>query len=382
MTIKSSAIQSPPRAAYIHVPFCLHRCGYCDFTLVAKRDHLIPQYLHALANELATLDASFEVDTIFVGGGTPTHLDLNQLEQLFRLICQHFHLTSDGEFSVEANPDGLGDDKLALLVANGVNRISLGVQSFDEHCLRTLERQHSPEEAIDTVRRCADVIPNVSLDLIFAVPDQTDAIWRRSLEVATSLPARHISTYGLTYEQGTAFFRRISRGQLQRIPEETERTQYLMSIDHLTTSGFRHYEVSNFAQPGYECRHNQTYWSGNPYFAFGPGAARYVDGVRSTNSRSVPKWMNSWHGCQPCLEDTETLSQEEKAREAIMLSLRMTAGLDMAAFQTRFGCTVESLEPAALQRHVDSGLLEIEGGRLRLTLNGLLLADSVVSDFL
>ncbi len=378
----SAAVDSTPRSVYIHVPFCLHRCGYCDFTLVAKRDHLIPQYLQALSNELATLNHRHEVDTIFVGGGTPTHLNVQQLRQLFSLIHQHFQLADNAEFTVEANPDGLDSEKLALLQEQRVNRLSLGVQSFDAECLSILERQHTPDEAIETIRRCQQFFANLSLDLIFAVPGQSEKSWQLTLSTATSLAVNHISTYGLTYEQGTAFFRRESHGQLQRIPEETERTQYLTSIDHLTARGFHHYEVSNFAQPGFACRHNQTYWNGNSYLAFGPGAARYVGGVRETNSRSVAKWLNSWTNNRPCLDESETLSDEEKAREAIMLGLRMTAGLDLTRFERRFGFTVETLEPVALNKHLIAGLLVKEHNFLKLSRDGLLLADSVVSDFL
>ncbi len=387
MTYDPPATQMPlPRALYVHVPFCLHHCGYCDFTLVADRDQLIPEYLAALArefkHELAGLQGRVGVDTVFVGGGTPTHLSPKELTTLFELIRTDSDLEARGEFSVEANPDGLDDERLAVLKFYGVNRLSLGVQSFDDSVLRTLERRHSALEACEAVRRAAEFIPNVSLDLIFGVPGQTPESWRETLAVAVSLPVRHISTYGLTYEQGTPFFRQERAGQLRRAPDELERQMYLDAIEILSAHGFGHYEVSNFAKPGFQCRHNRVYWNADEYLAFGPGAARYIGGVRSVNSRSVVRWLHSWRKGLPCLEDSEQLLPEERSREAIMLALRMIEGLNVPAFEIRFGVSLEQLAGAAIERHQAAGLLEFHGEHLRLTRRGLLIADTVVADFL
>ena len=379
----SSAIA---RSVYIHVPFCLHRCGYCDFALVANRDHLIPQYLQALENELLAhrriVGDVVDVDTIFVGGGTPTHLSPETLQRLFTLIYQHFRPTTNAEISVEANPDGLDTEHLDVLRENGVNRLSLGVQSFDDAVLRTLERTHTGTQAIDMVRRCQRWIPDVSLDLIFGVPEQTVASWRQSLEVATTLPVRHVSTYGLTFEKDTPFFRREQHGQLKRTPDELERQMYLDAISHLTDAGLRHYEVSNFAQPDFECRHNMVYWNADEYFAFGPGAASYLGGVRRTNVRSVVRWLKAWQQNESAVDDSEDLSIEEKAREAIMLALRMRKGLNVPAFEQRFGLPFADLAGAALQQHLDDGFLTQHANHVSLTTEGLLIADTIISDFL
>jgi oxygen-independent coproporphyrinogen-3 oxidase len=371
-----------PGAVYIHVPFCLHRCGYCDFTLVANRDQLIPQYLAALKNELSTVTAPVPVDTVFIGGGTPTHLTADELEQLFVLIFERFQLATNAEFSIEANPDGLTDDRLDVLQSAGVNRISLGVQSFDEGVLKVLERCHTPQEATTAIERCASRFRSVSLDLIFGVPSQSVDSWSDTLHHALRLPIQHISTYGLTYEQGTSFFRREQSGILRRTPDETERDMYLHAIDSIQSAGFEHYEVSNFARPGHQCRHNLTYWRADEYFAFGPGAASYLNGVRTTNCRSVPKWLHSLSRNEPCIHEREQLSDEDRSREAIMLGLRMRKGLHLADFEAAHHRTVESLEPDALRRSLEKGLLEMSGGFLRLTRDGLMIADTVVSDFL
>ena len=387
MTLPPIQIQAlHPRALYVHVPFCLHHCGYCDFTLVANRDQLIPEYLTALATEfndqLSGVAGPIDIDTLFIGGGTPTHLTPKDLSTLFDVIRQHFRLIAGGEFSVEANPDGLCVERLTLLRDNGINRLSLGVQSFDDEVLRSLERRHSAAEAREAVHRAVEFIPNASLDLIFGVPGQTPDSWRDTLAAAVSLPVGHISTYGLTYEQGTSFFRQERAGSLRRLPDEIERQMYLDAIETLQEHGFQHYEVSNFAKRGFQCRHNRVYWNADEYFAFGPGAARYVNGIRSTNCRSVVRWLNSWKKDTPCLDESEELSPEDKAREAIMLALRMIEGLHVPTFEQRFGLSLQQLAGDAIERHQAAGLLEHHDDHLRLTRKGLLIADTVVADFL
>lgn len=378
---------SPPSALYVHVPFCLRRCGYCDFTLVAENDLLIPVWLEALRNEFSRLDQCFAVDTVFVGGGTPTHLSVSELQQLFEVIRSKFEWSATSEVSIEANPDGLDDDRLKTLKDLGVNRISLGVQSFDGKVLRFLERQHTTAEAIDSVTRACGFFENVSLDLIFGVPGQSLLSWQQTLSQALALPIRHLSTYGLTYEKGTSFYSRRLHGKLVPVPDELERQMYSEAMDHASASQFLHYEVSNFARcrpadSEFRCRHNLTYWDAKPYFAFGPGAARYLEGVRSTNDRNVVRWVNKWKQNKVALQDVEQLDPEARAREAIFLGLRQISGFDERQFATEFGFTVESLSADALKQHLAAGLLQRNGGRLSLTRDGLFLADSVISDFL
>jgi len=379
---KPDSDHDAPTAVYFHVPFCLHRCGYCDFTLVARQDELIPLYLTALQNELAMLDRVYDVDTIFIGGGTPTHLTAAQLEQLLQLISNHFRLTSDGEFSIEANPDGLDDERLAALADAGVNRLSLGVQSFDDNVLKTLERQHAGEEAIEVVHRAKERFTNLSLDLIFGVPGQSMDVWQQTLTTAKKLPLTHVSTYGLTFEKGTDFFSRLKHGSLAAVPDDLERDMYGLAISELNAAGLQHYEISNFARPSSRCRHNQVYWVADEYFAFGPGAARYVNGIRSTNARNVSRWIDAWLKNEVALQDHECLNAEQRAREAIYLGLRRVDGIDLATFESRFGCSLADLAGESLDRNIAAKNLEITNGCLRLTAEGRFIADSVVADFL
>ncbi len=380
------AVKDRPQAVYIHVPFCRHRCGYCDFTLVAGQDDLVDQYLQALANELSQHNEACPMDSIFVGGGTPTHLSPPQLRHLLELIEDRFPLTGNGEYTFEANPDGLCEDRLQVLSDAGVNRISLGVQSFDPAILKTLERTHSPQDSRDVVCRVHSAFPNVSLDLMFGVPGQSESSWHQTLVTAVELPVQHVSAYGLTFEKGTTFYRRRSQDQLQPVSSEDERGQYAMAMSILKEAGFQQYEISNYARPGAECRHNKVYWDACEYFAFGPGAARYVNGVRSTNSRNVKRWIECWLQNEPLLQTCEQLSATERAREAVMLGLRRNRGIEQHAFQQRFGCSVRSLAPAAFTQHLEQGLLvevlEDSDRWLRLSDEGRFLADSVIVDFL
>jgi oxygen-independent coproporphyrinogen-3 oxidase len=373
---------SEPRAAYVHVPFCAHRCGYCDFTLVARKDHLIGDYLHALERELSRLETTREVDTLFFGGGTPTHLAPEQLRSLLETVRSWLVLTNGGEFSVEANPYGLTSERIDILVEAGVNRVSLGVQSFSAPLLQTLERDHREPDILSAFERLRPRIENIGIDLIFAVPGQSLDDWRDTLQRAVALEPTHVSTYGLTYEKGTAFWTRRSRRQLAAAGEDLELAMYELAMDFLPARGYSQYELSNFAQPGLECRHNEVYWAGLPYFGFGPGAASYLHGTRRTNHRSVTTWLTRVLTGGSGVGVEETLSAGERAREAVMLGLRRTAGIDRAAFGTYFEVDLDELAGQTISRFVDAGLLVDDGASIRLTPRGRAMADTVVAEFL
>ena len=370
----------PPRAAYIHVPFCRHRCGYCNFTVVAGRDDLVPRFLEALERELSALGDPKEVDTLFIGGGTPTLLEPADLQRLLAIITAWHPLAAGGEFSLEANPECFDQARAACLAAAGVNRISLGAQSFNREKLRRLERSHTAAEITRSVELARAAGASVSLDLIFAAPHETLEDWRADVQAAVALEPDHISTYGLTFERGTTFWGRLSRGELSQADEELERTMYAEGIDLLTAAGFEHYEVSNFARPSHRCRHNQVYWDAAPYYAAGPGAARYVNGCRQVNHRSTTTWMKRVLAGQSPVAESETLPPEDRAREALVLGLRRIEGVALDAFAQRFGYSAEALFGAeTLQALVDQGLLACADGRLRLTREGLFVSDSIWS---
>lgn len=371
------------RSVYVHVPFCRHRCGYCDFTLVAGRDDLIGAYLDGLATELGRVEGPVEIDTLFFGGGTPTHLPAADLARLFRLLLDRFRLAEDAEVSVEANPADVTSEKAALLAEFGVNRVSLGAQSFDERALVVLERDHAPSDvarAVEAVRGAG--IGNVSLDLIFGVPGQSLDGWRETIGQAVALEPTHVSAYGLTFEKGTAFWSRRDKGTLTPTEEELERSMYAAAMDDLPAAGLAQYELSNYARPGFECRHNQVYWAAKPFEAFGPGAARLIDGVRRTNHRSVFTWIKRLRAGESPVADVDELSREARAREAIFVGLRRVAGVGRDAFRGTTGFDLDSLCGDEIRRQAALGLLEDMGSHVRLTREGRFLADSVIAEFL
>jgi len=367
----------PPRGAYLHVPFCTHRCGYCNFTLVAGRGDLVPSYLKALEIELSRLDGPCEVDTLFIGGGTPTFLSAKELAQLLKLATQRFPLAAGHEFSVEANPADITAEKVAMLADHGVNRVSLGVQSFRAKKLKILERDHHREEVHQAIEQVVQRIENLSLDLIFATPGESLAQWQADLDEALKAPIRHLSTYGLTYEQGTAFWSRLRRAELSEADEELQRAMYLTAIDTITAAGHHQYEISNFAQPGYACRHNERYWLGESFHAAGPGAARFLDGVRETNHRSTTTYIKKVLAGESPIAERDALTAEQRARERLVFGLRRVEGIDGERFALNTGYHVENLAAEEIENFVAWGLIERDGTQLRLTREGLLLSDSV-----
>ena len=373
-----------PSAAYFHVPFCAHRCGYCDFTLIAGRDDLVGDYLLSLEREieLSQISRGTPLKTLFFGGGTPTHPQPAEMRRLFEMTRQYFHVSDSTEFSVEANPLDLTDEKIDLLAEMGVNRISLGVQSFSQQALALLERDHCADDVRNVMARLKSRFENVSLDLIFGVPNQTLSDWKETLLQAIELGPSQISTYGLTFEKGTAFWTRRNRGDISAVDEELERDQYAFAMEQLPAAGYEQYEISNFAKPGFECRHNNVYWNGDEYWAFGPGAARYLNGRRETNIRSVLGWLARLERDESPVADAEELDPEHRARELIYLGLRRIRGISRKSFHEQTGFELDELCGPALREQTQLGLLDDDGSDVRLTLEGRFVADRVVMEFL
>ena len=350
---------------------------------MAGRDELIDEYLRALQTELSWLEIPRSVETLFLGGGTPTHLPPPQLEQLLALATKWFPAAGDNlEFSIEANPIDLDASRAAVLAAAGVNRVSLGVQSFDDRKLAVLERDHRRPEIEAAYAAARSFADSVSLDLIFAAPGETLDDWRRDLAAAIALAPDHISTYGLTFEKGTAFWTRRERRQLNQAGEDLEAQMYELAIDTLTAAGYEHYEVSNFAKPGHKCRHNEVYWTGGCYFAAGPGASRHISGRRETNHKSTTTYIRRVLSGQSPVAESEELSLEDRARERLVFGLRRLAGINLADFtrDTRFD--VDTLGGAELSRFIDQGLLVRTATTLRLTRRGLQVSDALWPELL
>jgi oxygen-independent coproporphyrinogen-3 oxidase len=368
----------------VHIPFCAHKCGYCDFASLAGVDHLADHYLAALEREFEMeLDEPQEVETIYVGGGTPTRLNAVQLARLTTMIRRWLIQVPGGEWTVEANPGTLDAEKADVLARAGVNRISLGAQSFHSELLRVLERQHGRFEVQAAVETVRPRFPRWSLDLIFGVPGSTLADWSDDLETAIGFEPRHLSCYGLVFEKGTALWNQRQSGQIQPLDEEVERQMYEVTIERLAAAGLEMYEISNFAVPGDESRHNLAYWANDAYFGFGVGAARYVRGVRSVNTRDLTAYLRRIERGERARGPSEELGAEERARETAVLMLRrIQTGIKRDDFSRRTGFDLDALLGATINRFEEQGYLDDDGQRVRLTREGLFLADRVFCELI
>lgn len=371
-----------PRSVYIHVPFCRHRCGYCNFSVVADRDYLIKRFLDAIEREIQWLDRRYEIDTLFLGGGTPSHLPPADFARLFEIVRSRFDLAGHAEVTAECNPSDVSKDRVALFQRSGVNRISLGVQSFNASKLKRLERDHTPQivaEAVDMIRQRID---NVSMDLIFAAPEETLDDWRADLDAALRLAPNHLSTYELTFEKGTQFWNRLNKGDLRQSDEDLRAELYEYTLDRAEEAGLEQYEVSSFAAQGFRCRHNARYWSGEPYFAFGPGASRFVDGIRETNHGSTMYYLKQLEGNQSPVADFERLDPTNAAAERLAVGLRRNDGVEKEKFLRATGFSVEDVLGDFRTTMLENGLATDDGAVLRLTRGGMMVCDRVSVEIL
>jgi oxygen-independent coproporphyrinogen-3 oxidase len=371
-----------PRAAYVHIPFCAHHCGYCDFAVTVGQDSLVELYLDALTEELRGLGEPRPVETLFIGGGTPTSLTVPQLVRLMTELNHWLPRVGITETSVESTPESLSGEKCAALAAFGVTRVSVGVQSFRPHLLKSLDRLHRIDHIPTAVEAVRKHVPQLSLDLIFAAPGATLADWESDLADALAYQPDHLSTYGLTYETGTPLWKARERKQLTPVDEDHELAMYRTAIDTLTAAGFEHYEVSNFARPGKRCRHNETYWANEAYYGFGVGAARYVDGSRELNVRNTKDYIRRVLSGESPTFQVEVLEPRDRALETLAVQLRRMEGIHRSRFATQTGFELDALMGARLRALVGLGLFEEAADAVRLTPAGKCVADGVIEDIL
>lgn len=388
---------SPVRSLYIHVPFCFHKCHYCDFYSIVDTQERQGAFVDRLVRELralAPLAASAPLDTLFVGGGTPTLLRVELWEHLLRELPREFDLSrvraGGGEFTVEANPETLTPELAGVLRAGGVNRVSMGAQSFDPRHLKTLERWHDPQSvprALDAARGAG--IARVSMDLIFAIPGQTLEDWGADLARALALGTDHLSCYNLTYEPGTAMTARQRRGEFPPPDEDLEVEMYRLTLGTLRAAGLDRYEVSNYARPGQECTHNLAYWRQHDWLAAGPSASGHVAGHRWKNAPRLDDYLRGDDAGFAPVVDHEPPDAARAVRERIMTGLRLREGLDGAEVLARAGDVLPAGATGAISdlRRVAArlgarGWLVDENGRWRLTDDGMLFADRAAADLM
>ncbi len=380
MTAKQNTLLN---ALYVHIPFCARKCNYCDFNSFVSETKIIDHYLHALEKELGALQGYSVFKTVYVGGGTPSVLTENHLEKLLSGIVRHIPASEIQEYTVEINPGTLTENKVALLRKYLVNRISLGVQSFQPDQLKFLGRIHSRDDAIDafTLLR-KNGFKNINIDLMFGCPGQTRNDWEKDLMAAVELNPEHISTYALTYEEGTSLTTYLKNGVIQRLDESVELEMYKTAIGYLTNNGYNHYEISNFAKGGYTCSHNYVYWENMSYAGVGAGAYSFIDGVRTSNERDVSKYIDGINENLNIKSFVECLQHDQSASETMVMSLRLREGISNAAFFKRFGYTIEDHFGHRINRLITDGLISYENERLKLTEKGLYIADTVMAEFI
>ena len=370
-----------PLAIYIHVPFCARKCAYCDFASFAGREDAWEDYfaaLHAEMDAWADRLRAYEARSVFFGGGTPSLVPAEYisgaLDQLRRLLP----FAPDCEITLEANPGTLTADKLEAYRRAGVNRLSIGVQSFDADLLRNLGRIHTPGQAVDAVRMAADAgFENLSIDLMYALPGQSMVQWSETLDRAVTLPVKHISAYSLIVEPGTEMEKRVECGEAHIPDDDLVNGMQRMAVQRLAEHGLARYEISNFAVPGFESRHNLTYWQDGDYLGLGSAAHSLLENERFSNPPELERYLSGKRMCERTLR-----SLRDHREEVLMLSTRTLRGLDLARWQAEFGEDFEETHARQLRKLESYGLIEIEGGFLRLTPVGLELQDSVVLELM
>ncbi len=365
---------------YIHIPFCNRICTYCDFNKVLIDNQPVDAYVDALIKEMKLIEPQ-TLRTIFVGGGTPTALDEGQLEKLLIEINSRFTVTE--EFSFEANPDELTMDKLDLLHKYGVNRISLGVQTFNNDLLKVLGRSHNYDDIFRAISHLEEIgLTNYSIDLMYNLPGETMADIDESLKYISELKPKHISWYSLIIEPHTVFYNRIRKGQMKVDDDEAEGEKYTRIIKELEALGYPQYEISNFSHHRYESEHNKTYWKNDEYFGVGAGSHGYISGRRYYNIKPVNHYIQSMEENGSVVKETLELTLKEQMEEEMFLGLRMNRGVDTRRFEMKYGRRIESVYGKTIEDEITKGNLERKNGHIRLTEAGRLVGNSVFIGFL
>lgn len=365
---------------YIHVPFCRQACRYCDFYFTVSlkyRDAYVDALLRELVNRADEVSGSL-ISTVYLGGGTPSVLSHRHIEKIMTRVAELYEIDTAAEVTIEANPDDLDDARLKILKTTGINRLSIGVQSFHSTHLERMRRSHLAEEAVDAIQRtAAHGFDNINIDLIYGLPGLKNTEWQQDLYTTMDLPVQHISAYHLTYEPGTVFNHWKKKGKIRELPEEKSIEQYNMLREITSTHGFEHYEISNFALPGFRSKHNSSYWSGTPYVGFGPSAHSFNGKERRWNLASLKAYIeNSTPGLSGF--EKEVLTSRDRYHDYLITALRTKEGADLGMIRDQFGKLVADQLTVKVLPFTASGEIEMEGDELRMTPQGWLRSDLVL----
>ena len=374
-------MQAKPSSAYVHIPFCTQICYYCDFSKVFIKNQPVDAYLEHLIQETRSYEIG-KLRTLYIGGGTPTALSAQQLAYLLTELPKVMDLSEVEEFTIEANPGDLDPDKIAVLKESQVNRVSLGVQTFDNKMLKRIGRSHQEQDIYDNIRHLKQAgFDNISIDLIYALPGQTMDQVKENVAKAIDLDIPHMSLYSLILENHTVFMNRMRRGKLPLPKEELEAEMFEYIIDELEKAGFEHYEISNFSKPGFESRHNLVYWDNAEYYGLGAGASGYVDGIRYKNHGPIRHYLEAIEAGKARITE-EHLTLEEKMEEELFLGLRKKSGVSKARFEEKFGVSFDQRYGQVVASLTEQGLLVPDDKQVRMTKRGLFLGDTVAEKFI
>lgn len=371
-----------PTSAYIHIPFCTQICFYCDFSKVFIKNQPVDQYLESLIEEVKAADMP-PLRTLYIGGGTPTAISAEQLDYLLTHLEEAIDLSQIEEFTIEANPGDLDVAKIEVLKRSKVNRVSLGVQTFDDRMLKQIGRSHNQDQIYESINALkANGFHNISIDLIYALPNQTMEQVKDNVKKALELDIPHLSLYSLILENHTVFMNRQRRGHLHLPHEDLESDMFEYILNELEANGFEHYEISNFTKPGFESRHNLMYWDNSEYYGCGAGASGYVNGVRYRNRGPIQHYLKAISETKHARLAEEVLSQQEKMEEELFLGLRKKSGVSVAKFEEKFETSFEDLYGSILDGLIAEGLLKPDRQQIQMTKKGLFLGDTVAERFI
>ncbi|HFH6986062.1 TPA: radical SAM family heme chaperone HemW [Streptococcus agalactiae] len=370
-----------PTSAYVHIPFCTQICYYCDFSKVFIKNQPVDAYLQALIREFRSYDIT-ELRTLYIGGGTPTSISAVQLDYLLTELSRDLNLNTLEEFTIEANPGDLTVDKIEVLQKSAVNRVSLGVQTFNDKHLKRIGRNHNEVQIYSTIDALKTAgFQNISIDLIYALPGQTMDDVRSNVAKALSLNIPHLSLYSLILEHHTVFMNKMRRGKLHLPTEDLEAEMFEYIISEMERNGFEHYEISNFTKPGFESRHNLMYWDNVEYYGVGAGASGYLDGIRYRNRGPIQHYLKGVSEGNARLSE-EVLSKNEMMEEELFLGLRKKKGVSIGKFEQKFGTSFEKRYGQIVQELQSDGLLKENNGFIQMTKKGLFLGDTVAEKFI
>ncbi|MGN0135242.1 radical SAM family heme chaperone HemW [Anaerotignum sp.] len=371
---------------YIHIPFCRQKCLYCDFPSFAGKEGMMQAYVDALTAEIRNRGKEYhrrKVSSVFFGGGTPTVLEISMLKQLMQAIFASWDVAEDAEITTEANPGTLDPEMAGALRKMGFNRLSMGVQAWQNRLLKDLGRIHTIEEFLKNYQAVREAgFENVNVDLMFALPHQTMADWQETVKNITALQPEHISAYSLIIEEGTPFFDRYEKGLLEPASEELDREMYHWAVDYLAENDYAQYEISNFAKKGRQSRHNRIYWQAEEYLGMGLGAHSYMEGKRFHNEYDLQAYIAAKGEVSLLKEEIEVITETDALAEFMFLGLRLTEGVSFERFRARFGKEVYEIYGAQVAELTEAGLLEEDAEGIRLTRRGMDVSNVAFEKFL